>query len=94
MVRIGVLAIVETAADKAKGVYRRVDGYEIEGGKRVALDQKYRLFTVSEKGFYKPPDWHVHLWREPALWFPRAMMLMQHVLRNEIAEVLRTRGNP
>jgi hypothetical protein len=40
MVRIGSLAIVETAADKANGVYRHVDGYVIEGEKMVALNQE------------------------------------------------------
>lgn len=74
--RIDGLAIVEQKAS----VLRGVDGYLVEDGEKVRLEPQFRLFSLRETHSAKPPDFKLHLEREPWEWFIPTMILLRAAL--------------
>jgi hypothetical protein len=71
--------LCERPGDRAKGKPHRFTGYLTDGvvpGSPFRLDPDQALFVLSERGFYRPPDWDLAVLTEPRRWYNLTMMAL------------------
>jgi hypothetical protein len=90
LARIGSrLVLCERPGDRAKGKPHRFTGYltdEVVPGRPFRLDPDRALFVLSERGFYRPPDWHLTALADPRCWYNDLMQTLWAALAPALAE--------
>jgi hypothetical protein len=80
LARIGSqMVLCERPGDQAKGKPHRFTLYltdEVVPGRPFRLDPDRALFVLSERGFYRPPDWTLSVLIPPERWYNDLMQTL------------------
>ena len=76
------VVLIDLEADKARSLPRRVDCYFVRDAdpSKFRTHARRRLFSLCEKGFYKPPGFRLELHVDPDRWFNPLMIALTSVL--------------
>jgi hypothetical protein len=85
--RVDDIFIVEYPADRAKGAFRHIDLFLVEGeqGKPFKLDPRALLFSLRETHFASPPDFEFCFVRDPGAWWNAVSVGFIAALKEEFA---------
>jgi hypothetical protein len=82
------LVLTERPGDHATSRPRRITMYrtaELTPGEPFKLGPDAALFILHEKGFYRPPDWHLIVLEDPRRWYNATMLTLWAALEPVLA---------